>query len=115
MSYKPDIARYKYGYKDDGSGLRYLSLIADADGSVIKYADHEAASAADKARILELEEDKRRLDAMDSINAKLRLGWRAGLAPAGNISITSVVELGGNIRGIRQAIDAALAKQEQKP
>ena len=51
MSDKPDIARYKYGYKDDGWGQRYLSLIADADGSVIKYADHEASRIDDKALI----------------------------------------------------------------
>ena len=54
MRDKPDIARYKYGYKDDG-GQRYLALIEDTEGSVVRYADHEAYLAADKARIAALE------------------------------------------------------------
>jgi hypothetical protein len=51
---KPEVKRYKYGYKDDG-GQRYLSLIEDGEGSVFRYTDHEVSRAADKAKILELE------------------------------------------------------------
>jgi len=54
MTDKSEIQRYKYGYKDDGWGQRYLALIEDPDGSVVRLTDHEASRAADKARINEL-------------------------------------------------------------
>lgn len=78
----------------------------------------EASRAADKARIAELEaerdellKDKARLDFLDSADPRLRLGWSVSAAPAGNLSITSIVELGGSRTMLRQAIDAALAHQ----
>lgn len=55
----------------------------------------------------ELGQDSERLNYLDG-NAKLKMGWRVAVAPAGNVSITSVVQLGKPITTIREAIDAAV-------
>ena len=59
--------------------------------------------------------DAERLDWLDR-NLGMKMGWRVGVAPAGNVSITSVVQLGGgDPTPIRAAIDAALAAARPKP
>jgi hypothetical protein len=49
------------------------------------------------------------LDWLDSTNRPLQMGWRVTVAPAGNVSIGSVIQLGGKITSIREAISAAIA------
>ena len=65
-----------------------------------------------RARVQELEEDKRRLDFLDS-NLKFNMGWSVGKAPIGNINVTSVLFCGGTPKSIRDAIDAATSDQSQ--
>lgn len=54
--------------------------------------------------------DTRRLDFLDG-NSRFRMGWQVGVAPVGNVSVTSVV-MGG--KPIREAIDAAIAATAQQ-
>lgn len=66
-------------------------------------------------KVVELSVDARRLDWLDG-NLKMRMGWNVGVAPAGNISVGSVI---GSRVSIRDAIDAqrtgttaAIAKEQ---
>ena len=35
-----EVKRYKYGYRDDGNGQRFLGLIESSDGSVVLASDY---------------------------------------------------------------------------
>lgn len=65
---------------------------------------------AQAKRIAELEADRDRLDWLDANNIPKRMGWAVGTAPAGNVSVSSVVFLGSEPVTIRAAIDAARAE-----
>lgn len=52
--------------------------------------------------------DAARLDFLDQTNARFRMGWKVGKAPAGNVSVQSVIHATGRVIGIREAIDAAM-------
>lgn len=53
--------------------------------------------------------DKARLDWLDNTNVKFKMGWQVSLAPAGNASLKSIIQLGGGpLRTIRHAIDEAM-------
>ncbi|MDR8077813.1 hypothetical protein KPA96_19345 [Burkholderia cenocepacia] len=54
-------------------------------------------------------DDAARLDWLDTANAPLKMGWQVGVAPAGNVSIRAVIQLGDKLTSIRDAIDAARA------
>lgn len=54
-------------------------------------------------------EDAERLDFLDRTNAPFKMGWSVGTAPAGNVSVQAVIQLGREITPIRAAIDAAIA------
>lgn len=58
-------------------------------------------------RVVELNADAERLDFLDRTNARFRMGWKVGKAPAGNVSVQSVIHAVGRVVGIREAIDAA--------
>lgn len=62
-------------------------------------------------RVAELEKDRDRLDFLDETNAPKLMGWRCGIAPAGNVSVESVIQVGGKLTSIREAIDQAIAAQ----
>ena len=83
------------------SRLRQLILKASFSSSSDR---HSALEIVD-----ELRQDSERLNYLDD-NTKFKMGWRVAVAPAGNISITSVVQLGKSITTIREAIDAAVAQ-----
>lgn len=53
-----------------------------------------------------LREDARRLDFLDG-NARMKMGWYVGAAPAGNLLVSSVIQPNGQT-SIRAAIDAAM-------
>lgn len=59
-----------------------------------------------RAQVSALQADAERLDYLDK-NLSMKMGWIVGVAPAGNISITSVIYLGGEPQTIRDAIDGA--------
>lgn len=52
--------------------------------------------------------DSQRLDWLDARNKRFRMGWKVGMAPAGNVSVQPVIQLGGSVTSIRDAIDAAM-------
>lgn len=54
--------------------------------------------------------DMKRLNFLDG-NARFKIGWIVGIAPAGNIGISSVVQLGKPVTSIREAIDAAIGQE----
>lgn len=58
-------------------------------------------------RVIDLNADAERLDFLDRTNARFRMGWKVGTAPAGNVSVQSVIHAVGRVIGIREAIDAA--------
>jgi hypothetical protein len=64
-----------------------------------------------KAQVQALSLDAGRLDWLDDQNRRFRMGWRVGIAPAGNVSVGNVIELGSKAppTTIRAAIDAATA------
>jgi hypothetical protein len=52
--------------------------------------------------------DTKRLDWLEETNRRFRMGWRVGMAPAGNVSLQAVIQIGpGPLTTIREAIDAA--------
>ncbi|MCY1295577.1 hypothetical protein D9M70_449230 [compost metagenome] len=65
------------------------------------------------AEVLILRKDSERLDWLGAKNAPFKMGWRCGIAPAGNVSLSSAIQLGGEITPIREAIDAAMGKGGQ--
>lgn len=59
-------------------------------------------------------EDSAMLDWLDKNNARFQMGWRVGIAPAGNASIQSVIQLGGQpLTSIRAAIRAAIGRNRE--
>lgn len=53
--------------------------------------------------------DAARLDWLDATNQRFRMGWKVGKAPAGNVSVQAVIQLGsGPLTSIREAIDKAM-------
>jgi hypothetical protein len=57
--------------------------------------------------------DAERLDFLDSKNLPLKMGWCIGVAPAGNLSVRSVIQLWDEPKPIREAIDAARQAEAQ--
>lgn len=67
-----------------------------------------SASPALSVKQDEREKDAERLDWLDATNKRFRIGWKVGMAPAGNVSVQAVIQLGaGPLTTIREAIDAA--------
>lgn len=59
--------------------------------------------------------DAARLDWLDETNLRRKMGWKVGRAPAGSVSIMSVIFLGDEgPTPIREAIDAAMAQGEPR-
>lgn len=51
--------------------------------------------------------DTEMLDWMDKNNERFKMGWEAGLAPAGNLFVRPYICLAGKPRTIREAIEGA--------
>jgi predicted ribonuclease toxin of YeeF-YezG toxin-antitoxin module len=73
----------------------------------------QAATALQAERVAQFEADAARLDWLDATNARFRMGWNVGQAPAGNVSVDTVIFLGKPPVTIRAAIDAARAATPQ--
>lgn len=54
-------------------------------------------------------DDAKRLNWLDDTNKRFRMGWEVGQAPAGNVSIRTIITGG---KSIRDAIDAAMARSQ---
>lgn len=63
------------------------------------------------ADIQALRKDAERLDWLDATNAPFKMGWRFGIAPAGNVHPYTVAQLYGALTTVREGIDAAMEKQ----
>ena len=57
--------------------------------------------------------DTKRLNFLDG-TLRMKMGWHVGAAPAGNLSVSSVIKPSGPM-SIRTAIDAAMAKPHNAP
>ena len=55
--------------------------------------------------------DAERLDWLDATNAPFKMGWRFGIAPAGNVHPYTVAQLYGALTTVREGIDAAMERQ----
>jgi len=64
------------------------------------------------ARVIELNADAERLNWLDATNKRFRMGWKVGIAPAGNCSMQAII-MGGH--PIRAAIDAAMGTGKEQP
>lgn len=78
-------------------------LIADFDTAFANFTTSPAHTS--EAR------DSERLNWLDRTNGAMRMGWNVRQAPAGNVSIQSVIFLGRDPVGIRDAIDAAMRQE----
>lgn len=91
-------------------GERYV----DADIAKQVLRETVAAMAEREAALVKevesLRADRDRLNWLDANNLPKRMGWAVRIAPAGNVSVWSVVFLGSEPVGIRGAIDAARAE-----
>lgn len=79
----------------------------DRREAVIRLLEGEVALAAPG-----VPDDAKRLNWLDDTNKRFRMGWEVGQAPAGNVSIRTIITGG---KSIRDAIDAAmLASRSQE-
>lgn len=70
------------------------------------YGDAREAAGYARGR-KEAGRDAERLDLLDR-NLRMRMGWHVGIAQAGNVSVSSVIQPSVPTTSIRDAIDAAL-------
>ena len=94
-----------------------IQLAGDGGGYEYSISKPSATPCQGHARQQEAEEierlrkDAERLNWLDATNRRFRMGWYAGIAPVGNVMISSVVM---STIDIRSAIDSARAAQEAK-
>ncbi len=85
--------------------------IRERDASLHGWAERAKKAEADRdalaAEVGALRLDAERLNWLDANNIQKRMGWKVGVAPAGNVLVSSVVFLGSEPMTIRSAIDIA--------
>lgn len=96
-------------------GSEKTPIYCFGDGQPICHECHTTLPntiAACRHEIVKLREDAARLDLLDT-NARFRVGWNVGRAPAGNLCVTSVGYAGAtpNMASIRDAIDKVRIKK----
>ncbi len=101
-----------YVPQDAADLLESLRWIASqpASGAIQRRA-LEAIAKAESAPQTAGNADAARLNFLDK-NSRFQMGWSVRIAPAGNVSVGSIIQLGGPPTTIREAIDAAIAKAE---
>jgi hypothetical protein len=72
-----------------------------------------AQSCGDAEQADEAVTDAELLNWLDAKNAPFKMGWRVNAAPAGNVSVGSVIQLGEPLTPIREAIATARAKDSK--
>lgn len=110
------------GRFDDGTAMERAEACKEEIRALLaRYGQPAAQAAEHAAQACNLQpvaaqdsgqdrEDAERLDWLDQTNSKFKMGWRVGIAPAGNVSIGSIIQP-VRVVTIREAIDAAM---EQK-
>ena len=98
----------------DVDGLfMHLKILGLDNERLCKQALRIAIASRSQPVAAEQAEDSAMLDWLDKNNARFQMGWRVGIAPAGNASIQSVIQLGGQpLTSIRAAIRAAMSNRE---
>lgn len=90
-----------------GDGDTYIpGSSADAAKAIRALKSQTPARAQDR-------EDTELLNFLDSTNAQFKMGWRCGVALAGNVSLGSVIQLSGQPTSIRDAIRAGRAAKKK--
>jgi len=75
----------------------------------LQFVVYHHATITDMAKRLEAaERDAERLNFLDACNLPMKMGWNISMAPMGNVSAQVIIQLGGKVTPIRQAIDAAM-------
>jgi hypothetical protein len=98
------------GFVSDGDGGGgYDSEPCPDCASREQKAELIAALASAHAKLIYAGADSARLDWLDAANARFRMGWDVGCAPAGNVSVKTII-MGG--KKIREAIDATMPANE---
>lgn len=87
--------------KHQGLPVNISVLIRDIEQAVLQSPEIQA-----------LREDAAMLDWLDATNTPFKMGWNVRLAPAGNVSVSSVIQLGGSVTPIRAAISASMEQQK---
>lgn len=111
-------------WSEEETSIRYGSVIGEAveikqEGGGYEYSISKPSATpcqghAQQQEVEEIErlrKDAERLNWLDTTNKRFRMGWHAGIAPVGNVMISSVVM---STTDIRSAIDSAKADQEAK-
>jgi len=89
------------------ANIEYSERVANLMG---RAGNAEENNSALVKEVEALRADRDRLNWLDANNVPKRMGWAVGIAPAGNVSVSSVVFLGSEPVTIRGAIDAARAE-----
>lgn len=71
----------------------------------LKYPESSLTQPSGQAQ--QVAEDAARLDWLDAKSEPSKMGWRVAIAPSGSVYVGPVIQLGGKITSIREAIDAA--------
>lgn len=88
------------------ASLSYLAMKGD-----VALHELEAENARLKEQLAAAQLDAARLDFLDG-NTRFKMGWRVGVAPVGNLNVSSVIQLSGEPTSIREAIDAAIGEKK---
>lgn len=102
-------------HRADGYYYRSLGTPTNVRGSDLIAFARALLHRSQPVAVVQAEqaEDSAMLDWLDKNNARFQMGWRVGIAPAGNASIQSVIQLGGQpLTSIRAAIRAAMSNRE---
>ena len=103
-------------HKTDGYYYRSLGTPTNVRGSDLIAFARALLHRSQPVAVVPAEqaEDSAMLDWLDKNNARFQMGWRVGIAPAGNASIQSVIQLGGQpLTSIRAAIRAAIGRNRE--
>lgn len=103
-------------HRADGYYYRSLGTPTNVRGSDLIEFARALLQRSQPVAVVQAEqaEDSAMLDWLDKNNARFQMGWRVGIAPAGNASIQSVIQLGGQpLTSIRAAIRAAIGRNRE--
>ena len=103
-------------HRADGYYYRSLGTPTNVRGSDLIAFARALLHRSQPVAVVQAEqaEDSAMLDWLDKNNARFQMGWRVGIAPAGNASIQSVIQLGGQpLTSIRAAIRAAIGRNRE--
>lgn len=105
------VCRDRFAYYVDYHSQRGDAVKAAVNQRFVDIANAALANSKGAEEIEQLRKDAERLNWLDATNRRFHMGWYAGIAPVGNVMISSVVM---GTTDIRSAIDSAKVDQEAK-